>query len=121
MKIKVSELKKIIKEEVIKILGEQPLPRKFARTSDPRVMQPDEEEAALGSEIPDLTSEEQAIIDAMGGGDTSRRGEEIEYTNKELSVLMPDEIRNRLQQKGIMVDRVIDVDVGVWALEGVRV
>ena len=113
MKMKVSDLKKIIKEEIKKALGEVSLPD--------RTMQPGEEVDAIGAEVPDLSSEEQKIIDAMGGGETLLRQDgTIEYRNEQLSVLMPDEIKNRLQKRGIIVDKVMDIDEGAWSLEGIR-
>lgn len=54
MKLKLADLKKIIKEELSNALDE------VSMVSDPRVMQPGEEERAIGAEVPDLTPEQEA-------------------------------------------------------------
>ena len=112
MKLKFADLKKIIKEELSNALDE------VSMVSDPRVMQPGEEERAIGAEVPDLSSEEQKIIDAMGGGETIiRQDGSIDYVDTLGRDLPDDEVEQRLSSAGLS-PKIVPLGQDAWTLTG---
>jgi hypothetical protein len=113
MKLKLADLKKIIKEELSNALDE------VSMVSDPRVMQPGEEERAIGAEVPDLSPVEQSVVKAMGGGKTILRQDgSIDYMDTLGRDLPDQEVEQRLRSAGLSPKRILPTDQDAWTLIG---